>query len=206
MIKNYPFSVFLLCITFIGLVSCSKDEDNNEEFDGSREAIEEFLTPEITQKLENFGLNIHTGSNPPDVTGSYMANNLEVINTDVPGDQIGNIISDISFSFLNQNNSDLSIEYIAQGASQSDEGSGSLLSGDDNSFTVFLKAKSTIGSYTAQTFFVISGKMAADRTGIRDYQIAGGVIDDGDAPEGIFIPEGSARVAEDKDDLAERTN
>lgn len=179
------------------LISCGKEEDGG--FDGSKAGIEDFIGAEIVTKMEDFVLQFNTGDNPPEVTGEFYADYLEILNSDVPSDEPGNSVYPQSFSFYNQNG--LSVQYSGSGGQQSDEGSGAILSGNNNKFTAILKLKSTYQGYNIESAYVVTGTMTAE--GIVDYQMAATNLGD-DAPDGVVIPEGATRVIHDTDDLAER--
>lgn len=190
----YAFTILLVGFTFI---SCGKDEDGG--FDGSRASIEGYIGADVVDKMEDFGLNINTGDNPPDVTGQFYADYLEILDSDVPNDSPGNGIWPQTFSFYEQ--SGLSVQYTGEGAMQNDDGAGAIISGTDNKFTAILKLKTNYQGYTVETAYVISGAMSAE--GILNYQLAATNLGD-DAPDGVLIPEGATRVIHDTDDLAER--
>lgn len=189
-----PVLLFLVASVFF---SCSTEGD--EGFDGSRASIDDILGPQIADKIEGMGFEFHTGDNPPDVTGKFYADYLEILESDVPSDEPGNGIWPQTFEFYNQ--SGLSVQYSGSGGSQVDEGSGAFLSGNNNEFTAILTLESTNQGYTAQSAYLITGTMTEE--GILDYQVAATNLGD-DAPDGVFIPEGATRVIHDTDDLAER--
>lgn len=194
--KTHSVSVVLLLIFTFSLTSCSKED---EGFDGSKAAIEDYIGADIVDKMEDFGLQFNTGDNPPDVTGEFYADYLEILNSDVPSDEPGNGIWPQTFRFYDQNG--LSVQYSGSGAEQSDEGSGAILTGGDNKFTAILKLKSTYQGYNIESAYVLTGTMSEE--GILDYQMAATNLGD-DAPDGVVIPEGATRVIHDTDDLAER--
>lgn len=193
---NFVYGSLLLVLIFV-FNSCSKEEDG--DFDGSKAGIEDYIGADIVDKMEEFGLQFNTGDNPPDVTGEFYADYLEILNSDVPSDEAGNSIYPQSFSFHNQ--SGLSVQYSGSGSQQSDEGAGAIISGNNNKFTAVLKLKSTYQGYNIESAYVITGTMTDE--GILDYQMAATNLGD-DAPDGVVIPEGATRVIHDTDDLAER--
>ena len=203
--KNY-LTQFKFCFTLVLTIfamSCSSEDDNSDSsFDGSERSIEEFVGEDIYNQLNEFGFNINEGNTPPNISGSFFADNLVILDSSVETDYIGMTISSQIFTFSNQDTNALTIDYNASGGSQSDTGSGSLIAGSGDNFLVLLINKSTISGYTADTLFAISGTMTED--GIENYQLAVFNQDNNDAPEGIFIPEGTGRVIHDTDDLADK--
>lgn len=203
-INKSTYVLFLFTLVFLS--SCSKDDDGGggkPGFDGSKQSIKEFVGAEIYSQLIEFGFNINEGSEPPSISGKFYADDLEILDSSVPGDISGSYMVSQTFEFKNQNDDELTVEYSGGGGSQTDEGAGSFIAGSGSSFLVLLKNESTIQGYTSETLFAISGKMTAE--GILNYQLAGFNVNiSDDTPEGIFIPEGTGRVIHDTGDLAER--
>lgn len=198
------FKKFMLVMLILGAISCSKDDDetNGEgDFTGSQQSIENIIGSDVYQSAQEMGFMFNTGSNPPIVEGSYIADNLEILGSTVGSDYVGMFMPTQNFTFSNQNIDDLSVLYVGAGGSQTDEGGGAFIAGEGGNFTALLTVAATIQGYTSQTVFLISGTIVAE--GIENYQLAVFMIDQGEAPDGIFIPEGQGRVIHDTDDLAE---
>lgn len=140
--------------------ACSKDDDEGPsgKFDGSVRSLEEFYNPDLVKALKDLGFTTNTGTNPPNIEGEFIGKPLELKKSSVPGDyEIGTKFSDYTFEFTNQNNQQSTVDYIGNGGGQKDVGAGSLISGNGDSFSVYLKTTSTLGKYPAESAMAISG-------------------------------------------------
>lgn len=197
------FYVAAFCFVFS---SCSDDEDSGTgEFDGSIESVEDFFTPELVAALENLGFVINQGSTPPNIEGSYFSSPFTLQASTVTGDFVGSNFPDYTSIFSNQDNGSLKIDFNGSGGSQTDEGYGSLISGNDNRFSVYLKLSSQISSsIEVETAYAISGRITDE--GIEDYQLAIMMLDDNGDPDGVYIENNTGRLLVDSDDFSERIN
>ena len=116
---------------------------------------------------------------------------------------MGQAFAPYAATFSNQNSSELTLDFMGQGGSQIDEGTGSFVSGDGAEFTVLLKLVSqSDGSVEVDTAFAISGTMAED--GIVDMQIAVLMLDNKGNPDGNYIYNNQGRVLFDSDGFSPR--
>ncbi|GAB3223981.1 hypothetical protein J0A67_09950 [Algoriphagus aestuariicola] len=194
----YPILALVFGILFS---SCQKDEEPNQ-FTGSQEEIEEFLTPELTEIMTDLGLEINTGNTPPNIEGNYLAEAV-LMSSSVAGDVPGKRFLDAVMKFENQNNKDLSVTFSYAQTIESGTGIGALIAGSQDSFSAILKVEGThgTGSATAQLVMVISGKMTSE--GIRDFQWALFMLDNkGDSQ---YIANNTGRVFKELDNIAEKT-
>jgi hypothetical protein len=192
-------NLFKLLFLILLLVSCSDDDDSGTgDFDGSIQSLEQFYTPELVQALEDLGFIINEGSEPPNIEGVFFGSPIILDESSVPGDEIGSVFSDYILTFLNQDNQNLQVDFQGQSGSQSDDGFGSLISGENNTFSVYLKTTSQIeDSVTVETAFAISGKLIVE--GIENLQIAVLMLDDKGDPDGIYIENNTGRLLYDSD-------
>jgi hypothetical protein len=196
--RSLPILALVLGILF----SSCQDEEDPDQFEGSLEEIEEFLTPELTEIMTNLGLEINTGNTPPNIEGSYLAEAL-LLSSNVVGDKVGSRFSDAVLKFENQDNNNLSITFSYVQTIESGTGIGALISGNQNSFSAFLKVDATHGPEyaTAQTAMVVSGKKTAE--GITDFQWALFMLDNkGDSQ---YIANNTGRIFKELDNIAEKT-
>ncbi|MFC0604301.1 hypothetical protein [Winogradskyella pulchriflava] len=196
--KKIIFVFFITALCF----ACSSDDDNSSEFDGSLESIEDFFNPELVQALQDLGFVLNIGNNPPDIEGTYLLSPFELQASNIPSDIIGTVISDYTATFTNQNSGDLRVDFLGEGGSQTDVGTGSFVAGDGAQFTVLLKLTSQIGSVPVETAYAISGTMTEN--GIDDMQIGGLMLDDNGDPEGVYIENNQGRVFFDSDAFSPR--
>jgi len=100
------------------------------------------------------------------------------------------------------NLSTLTIDYSGSGGSQSDDGSGSFISGSGNNFSIFLTITSEISGYEADTLYVLSG--TDDGDGFIDFQLAVFMKDNFGNPGGVFIEDNKGRIFVDGDNFVEQ--
>src|SRR5690554_222422 len=201
-IKFKTIGIFLFSMLLVA--SCSKDDNGggpeaNDGFDGSQSSIETLLGGAVLDSLIDLGMEIHYGSRPPIVEGQYRIDPTVLEASSVPGDWIGMTYNSVNFSFSNQNPENLQVTFDAQEDLGYDhEGSGSFISGNDNSFSVFLVNESELGDgYIGETIFVITGTIVEN--GLTDFQIALYMVDN--AGHIGSIPNDTGRIFIDGDGL-----
>ncbi|MBI2022020.1 hypothetical protein HYS93_04060 [Candidatus Daviesbacteria bacterium] len=105
--------------------------------------VKSFLSDENLQKMDEVGMNIYTGNNPPNVEGTYSFKN-QVVKYD-PDGGIFHVIN-LNYSFQNQKN-DNSLTYAVKGNDERGEyteaGKGVIISGEGKCFSVYLDNSST---------------------------------------------------------------
>ncbi len=62
--------LFAICLLFVSVYSCSKDDDSSDE-DDVRQHVENFITPELIQSLEGLGFNFIEDEDSPDISGDF---------------------------------------------------------------------------------------------------------------------------------------
>ena len=182
------------------LTSCNKDDDK-EDFDGTEDAIREFVTPDLYTTMTGMGMQINSGDTPPEISGLYFVEPvLEASNR--PSDIIGNSYEDYYVTFENQDNDDLTVDFSYVGDTEEGVGNNSLISGSGDAFTAILKTVSSTGSDTAESIIVVSGTVSQE--GIVNYQFAVFMLDNHDSE--LFIENGQGRIFRDSDEFAPRTS
>jgi hypothetical protein len=188
-------------LLFVSVLSCSSDDDSNGGFDGSLSDIQNFVSPELYNIMTNLGLVIHTGNTPPMLQGGYYMQPCVLSASNIETDNIGSNFAAQTFYLTNMNLSNLTIDYNGAGGSQSDDGSGSFISGSGNNFSIFLTITSVISGYEADTLYVLSGTDTGD--GFVDFQLAVFMKDNFGNPGGVFIENNKGRIFVDGDNLVE---
>ncbi|RRO24323.1 hypothetical protein [Flavobacteriaceae bacterium 14752] len=195
------------------MLSCESEGDNPTNAD--LQEIEQFLTPETVQALENIGFNINPGDNPPTIEGTYYAEHI-LLSTTVPDDpqSPGDTFLDVTTTFSNQTGSSIFIERFEEGTNTIGEGTGALITGEasvggTSKFSVFAKLDQVDGSghnYTVLT--AISGDMLLDSSGnpirILEYQSAGFMLDNNGNPNENLLPNNTGRLLGDENNSADR--
>ena len=182
--------------------SCKKDKGENDTgFDGSLNDIENFYNSDVVDALIDLGLDINTGANPPNIEGLFNATPFILQASSVDGDSPGSQFPDLSMIFSNQDNESLTIDFNGANGPESYDGDGSFISGEGDSFSVFLTVDVTLNGNVAETTFAISGSIAEG--GLGDIQVALIMIDDGGDPDGAFIENNTGRLLYDSDGFSE---
>jgi hypothetical protein len=194
--KKIILTLFILSLIFN---SCSSNDDSdNSTFNGSLEDIREYYNEDLVDALNDLGFNINTGNTPPNVEGVYFVSPLILQASSVASDIIGARFNDYTITLTNQNNEDLTIDYLGDQGLQVDLGGGSFISGDNNNFSIFLITTSTNQiNEEADSAIAISGTFTEE--GVEGFQIAYMMLDNKENPSGTWIPNNSGRVVHDSD-------
>ena len=186
-----------LALLFILFIGCSDSSDDLKEFDGSVESIKNFVTSDSYEAMRDMGFIFNTGENPPNVEGSYLMSKNILKNTTVDNDYfIGKEFTDIVYTFSNQQ--ELALDFRSKQSSQVSEGFGSLISGEGNKFSIYLKSKTKIGgSVETTTIDALSGEFT--NTGIKNLISISIMLDDKGDPDNVYIENNTGRLLEDKD-------
>lgn len=198
--KNLKVLPLFLALSLF-FISCDKDDDSNSGPDGTVVSIENFYTPELLETLDELGFTINTGTTPPNIEGSYLANPLTLVSSNIPNDNIGTTYSDLLMTFTNQNNTSLTLDYEGMNNGSSRESIQSYVTGSDDSFSIFLKIEYTEQGHTSLFANAFSGILSAE--GILDYQYALIMLDDRGDPNGNLIENNSGRLIVDGNGLCD---
>ena len=188
------------------LMSCTEESDALElDEDGLTADVRELIPYVVIDGLKEVGHPIYGGTNPPDLTGSYLMDPLVFTSTNLPGDTftLGTVITSQSMVFSDQS-SDLALAVsftpVGRGTSHADR---SFIVGDDCRFTVFSEyAVVTPAGSPWSNLMVFSGCLSD--AGIEDAAVTYVLLADRDE---IFLPyrePGQGRTFTDGNGLAER--
>lgn len=193
-------NVIILVALVAVLFSCSKDEEETQEFDGSIKSIENFFSPEVLTAMRNLGFNFNTGANPPIINGSYLITPMISQSSSVPNDVIGTVFVDALLKFSNQLNEKLIVDYESTQGLSTQVGVNSFISGSENNFSVFLKVNTTLEGNTSVMAIAYSGTLTA--SGIENIQYVLVMLDDNGDPKNNLIDNNTGRLFVDKDGMA----
>ena len=193
-------NVIILVVLSVALFSCSKDDEETKEFDGSIKSIENFFSPEVLTAMRDLGFIFNTGVNPPIINGSYLISPLISQSSSVPDDVIGTVYADALLKFSNQLNEKLIVDYESIQGTSSQVGVNSFISGSDNKFSVFLKVKNIQDGNTSVLAIAYSGVLTAN--GIENVQHVLIMLDDNGDPKGNLIENNTGRLFIDKDGMS----
>ena len=164
--------------------------------------VNDFLTPEEKSTLQDQGLTIYTGLNPPNVEGYYYANSLETADG-------GMSFINYSYRYFDQT-SGLSIKssHISEDGTDVAEGKGAFIAGTGSTFSIYMESVSEIDEGTHIVRFesarIYSGTISAN--GIIGFQFGFIVTDKQNDLNNNFMNVGDTRVIYETDGLAERVD
>ncbi|SHG50969.1 hypothetical protein SAMN05443549_104276 [Flavobacterium fluvii] len=193
-------NVIILVVLSVVLFSCSKDDEETKEFDGSIKSIENFFSPEVLTAMRNLGFTFNTGANPPIINGSYLITPMISQSSSVPNDVIGTVYADALLKFSNQLNEKLIVDYESIQGTSTQVGVNSFISGIDNKFSVFLKVNTTLDGNTSVMAIAYSGTLTTN--GIENVQYVLIMLDDNGDPKNNLIENNTGRLFVDKDGIS----
>jgi hypothetical protein len=184
-------------------MSCTKVPEDDGGSD-SRELpndVKEILTPDQQDLLEDHGLIVNEGLNPPDdVTGQYYsdANYCTYDSMDLFENQF---FDNYYYRFYNQNNTDFSIslDYQAEYAGDSASGQGAFITGSGDLFSVFVEVSGTSLGVNYTSVYIYSAEYTS--SGLKNFTFGFIITSKGDDPFGLLMPVEGHRVFEENDVL-----
>jgi len=202
MIRKFQY-LLLLATIIVFFSSCLKDGDKTivlPELEKSKE-IYEIVPKEILVVIEEMGMPIYRGGNPPDIQNTYLISPYILSKSNIPGDETGNQFADfiVTFSDIDYENFSITMNFEHGGSTgHSEEG---YIVGNHDYFTVFIKIISKHNNYECFLARLISGKM--DSGGIKDLYMSIFMIDDYGDPNNELIEVGQGRLLYDGDGFSE---
>ena len=178
--------------------------DNHRE--GLTEDIQNLIPLEILEAIEDLGIQINEGRNPPNIVGTYLVSTLQLVRNTTGGPIANQWNKYVTFS--NQDNTTLTINvaYTMQTdqghGPMNSEGPGSFIVGEGNKFTVVVDGTREQGGFTATTVEIFSGEISAD--GIINYYWAVMMINNSGNPLGIWIQNGTGYSRRDGSGFSRR--
>ena len=176
------------------------------EREGLTEDIQNLIPPDILEAIEDLGIEINEGRNPPNIEGTFFISALQLVRS-TTRTSIANMWNKY-VTFSRQDNTTLTIDvnYTMQTAHwhgpMNSEGLGSFIVGEGNRFTVVVDATREQGGYTARTVEIFSGELYG--AGIVNYHWAVMMIDNSGNPLGIWIQNGTGYAKRDRHGFSER--
>jgi hypothetical protein len=172
-----------------------------QPIEGVPEGVNDFLDPDDVRLMENVGLEVYRGDDPPDISGTWYLDSL-VITWDDYSSSVGTPISETWITFTVAG-ADGSLESTMLDASTEGEGTGGYVSGSDGCFTAWidLQGYRSIDDCTFSMPQVFSG--CVQDGALADFQF--GLImaeREGDCSETVQVDH--RRVMDEADGLAER--
>ena len=183
--KRVMYALCAVMLAFFALVSCSKSEYNGGDNNGNNgnnngnnskslniPVEAKAIIPEATlRQMKDQGMPIHEGTNPPNIEGIYLLDKLKFLSSSDPDERYftkGDEAADYKYKFYEQNGVKLKSDYRALkfGVNDIATGSGAIISGSGNNFTVFLNHAAHTEGVKNNDITLISGKLTPE--GIKD--------------------------------------
>lgn len=171
------------------LVSCSKS-DNSEpkRFDIPAQA-RAIISEEYIAKMAANGMTIHEGTNPPNIEGIYLLDKLKFLSSSDPDERDftkGDEAADYKYKFYEQNGVRVKSDYRALkfGVFDMATGSGAIISGSGNNFTVYLNHAAHTEGVKNNDITLISGELTPE--GIKDLVLTLTITEKEDAKNQIM--------------------
>ncbi len=187
-----------------GPVAVNPGTDIIPAFLGNRPSVERIYSESQIAAIESIGLQLNLGSNPPNVEGTFSFEPQLLQASTVPNEanEIGDTFDGLEFTFSNQDNEDLTLDFSASETSTNVVATSSFISGSGNAFTVYLVAEVTLDGHTFESTETYSGVVSDG--GILNLQRALFVIDDRGDPNDAIIANDSGRLFIDQDGFSEQ--
>lgn len=198
---NYILALMVLLL----LTACNNDDDAQEEQMSVEQQIENFVTPELLESLEDLGFVFRDGDEIPDIMGNFLISPNELLSTNVPNDfsQPGQLFGDLSINVISQNNDENSFVAEIDDSGIVEIVEETFLSGTGNEFSAYVRTNFESQEIEGVFLRAFSGIVTED--GIQEAQTAILVLDKtGDDDNTSFIGIGEGRLFIDSDGLAER--
>ena len=168
--------------------------------------IQNLIPPDILEAIEDLGIEINGGRNPPSIEGTFFISTMQLVKSTTGGSIANQWDKYVTFS--GQDNTKLTIDanYTMQASygtgPMNSEGPGSFIVGEGNKFTVIVDGTREQDGYTAKTVEIFSGELSD--AGIIDYHWAVMMINNNGNPLGIWIENGTGYAKRDSDGFSER--
>lgn len=200
--KTYLLTLSItLCSTFF-VTSCKDDEPVAKDED----ILATIAADSIFDILNDLGQDINKGTTPPSMENTYLVTPYVLINSNRTNDEIGKVYGDLKFQILEQNNKDLSLQFISEQAGGVGDAKGGFIIGSDNMFTILLDVVTKYSYYqdSIRVLTTYSGQFS--ESGIINLQTSLTVTDDFGDPYDRFIAIGDTRLFDDHDAFSEEIN
>ena len=172
-----------------------KDEEDDPR-------MEEVL-PEIIRDKFRDHMPIYSGTNPPNIEGSYLVAPYTVVYCEDGNWEPGKVIESYKIKFFNQSSSDNTIDmikYNTEDVNDYSKGKGVFISGDGNNFTAYFDADGYSSGIFTRKSIVISGTKTAE--GIKDLNYGFVMVEKGNDPNKKLMKTGVYRAFKDGDGLS----
>jgi hypothetical protein len=177
-----------------------------KKWESLTEDVQNLIPLDILEAIEDLGIEINEGKNPPNIEGTYFISTLELVRSTAETSITTQWDKYVTFSGQDNTTLTINADYTMQVENSpfpmSSKGPGSYLVGEDNKFTVVVDGTREQGGYTAKTVEIFSGEIS--ETGIINYHWAVMMIENNGNPLGIWIENSTGYAKRDSDGFSER--
>jgi hypothetical protein len=197
---------FLIITDRENLTIEKKREILAEKRENLTEDIQNLIPIDILEAIEDLGIEVNAGKNPPNIEGIYFVSTLELVRSTAETDIADHWNKYVTFSGQNNTTLTINADYTMQTSQEhghmNSKGPGSFIVGEGNKFTVVVDGTREQGGYTAKTVEIFSGEISD--TGIINYHWAVMMIDNNGNPFGRWIQNGTGYSKKDSDGFSKR--
>ena len=172
-----------------------KKEDDDPRID---EVVSEITLEKIKDHMP-----VYSGTNPPNIEGTYLISPYTVIFCEDGNWDPGYVISDYKIRFFNQSSNDNTIDmidYNTGNIDSYDKGTGAFISGDGTHFSIFFNTEGYAQNIFNKKSLVISGTKTAD--GIQNLHYGFTMEEKGSDPDNKLMDTGVYRIFKDGDGIS----
>ena len=173
--------------------------------EGLTEDIHNIIPDSILQEIEDLGMPIYGGNNPPaNLEGTYLISPELLVATNIPNDYaIGYKFVDFYLTLSEQNNEKQTITVAVTEGDRTGSGQGAYFVGSDNKFSIFVPMDNISNGHNYNTVDIYSGIAATG--GIQNYYYSTFMISGGGS-QWELIENGQGRIFYDGDGFSEKTD
>jgi len=195
-----------LCFSACDLEDAKEAAEEAGLIEGVPEDVNDFLSDEDLKKLEEAGMTIYKGENPPPVDGNYQLDSLTII-YDQYGME-GTQLTGYSWNYYDQRDTgELTCDYASIGQEDVASGLAGYISGENNCFSVYINFTGNNGTCDYEMPMIQSGCL--EETGIAKF-VMGYIMTKTEetTPGGCSqtMAVGSVRITEENDQMADKVN
>lgn len=212
MLRTKKYLAILACFAGLGFgaTACGDTASNNDTPSYERpEGSRAFISDEQLAEIEDLGVPIHDGANPPDISGTFEWDSS--VWTIAPRQQYeGREVCDGQRTYTLEDDGTVSSTMFYTNCDGEGSSSGIFISGTDNCFTLYSTGTGDFEGCTNTTVTVGSGCLTDE--GIKDSLTAWYVSSYGDGPcqslvdQGRMPPEGGIVVNAEEDGMMSRVS
>lgn len=174
-------------------------EGDGDEIEDVPDDVNNFLDPEDIEKLEEAGMTIYTGDNPPNVEGTYDLDSL-VISYDELGME-GISVGYYWIRYYDQtDDGEIKLDYEGADGSDAGSGLGAFIAGDGKCFSVFVDAEGDYNGCHYKMPSIHSG--CKEPNGIANFQWGFVMKEKSGDNCDLLMPEGAVRIVDETDGMA----